>query len=620
MRRVYDIVDKLKHSFDSLSIQIKLIGAYILIILVPVIILSNYLFSEFYGNTIKDIIKENTFVMERELLDITNKLDLMERTAQLTVSDDQLIEYASTDKELPVSELMAFESTSYSYLQRVLYNNPILANIHFFVRNQYVSEIWPIIYKESRVAERPWYKMAMDEEETVVWEILMDEKDVLDRNPVESKQSSSYVSFIRKIHYPTSRYLGIIKVDMRIEDFFNRAYSNTQDRQSRFFILDGQNRLYTNMTTSLFGFEQDDQRIAEWRSNQEAGHSSFLFSDEGSDYLGVIGHIDKLNVDLVNIISLKSTYSKIDHTRNTVILVVVALLVLLAITTFFMQSIVLKKLIILRDSMKKVRKGDFNVDVQVVSGDEVGELAHHFRQMLKKINELIVEAVSKGAATKEAELQSLRNQIDAHFLYNTLENLKMLAEIEEQYTISDALTSLGSIMRYNLKWTDDRVQLRHEIQHIQHYIAIMNIRYDHKLRLEIEIPDRYMDHEILKMSLQPIVENALKHGMNSDLLKQGELRLHIRAFVLEESFYVEVTDNGSGMSEDKLRDLHEKLAIEDAVFKSRINEDPLLKQGSNGIGLRNVNQRIQMYYGYDNGLRIESEQGSYTKVIIKMPL
>ncbi|WP_241674803.1 sensor histidine kinase [Paenibacillus luteus] len=619
MWRFFTLFDRLKHAFDSLSIQMKLIGAYILIILVPVIILSNYLFNEFYENTIKDIIKENQFVMESEKQEIMNKMDIMERTAQLTISDDKLLEYASVQRELPSPELMEFESTSYSYLQRVLFNNPDIANIHFFVRNQFLNEIWPVIYKEARVTERSWYKAALEEQEDVTWEILVDEKDVLDRSPVESKQSNSYFSFIRKINYPSNRYLGIVKVDMKIEDFFNRAYTNVPDRPSWFFILDKQDRLYTNMTTAISEFEQSN-RIAKVRAQQKEGVSSFLSSNEESDSLYVIGHIDKLNVDIVNVISLQATYSKIDHTRNTVILVVVVLLILLAITTFFMQSMVLKKLHILRDSMKKVRKGDFNVDIQVKGGDEVGELAHHFRQMLKKINELIVEAVDRGAATKEAELQSLRNQIDAHFLYNTLENLKMLAEIESQYRISDALTSLGSIMRYNLKWTNDRVQMRHEIKHIEHYISIMNIRYDGKLQLEMEIPDTYMDHELLKMSLQPIVENALKHGIYLELMKKGMLIIHIRAFVLEESFYVEVSDNGIGISEDKLRKLHERLVTDDVKFTAQIREDKAMEQGSSGIGLRNVHQRIQMYYGYENGLRIVSEQGKYTKVIIKMPL
>lgn len=347
-----------------------------------------------------------------------------------------------------------------------------------------------------------------------------------------------------------------------------------------------------------------------------------LLSHKGEDFLYLVEPIDKINAELINVISLHTTYSKIDHTRNTVIVVILFLLMLLAITTFFMQSIILNKLNILRDSMKQVRGGDFGVDIDVTGGDEIGELAHHFRQMLNTINGMIADAVKRSAATKEAELQALHNQIDAHFLYNTLENLKMLAEVEGQYVVSDALTSLGSMMRYNLRWTGDRVQLRDEMGHIQHYIAIMSIRYDEKLKLEIEVEDRFWDHEILKMSLQPIVENALKHGVYSALMKSDGLIVAIHAFEDGGFFYIEVTDNGIGIAEDKLQELNRKLIMSEEEFNAlprETAETTELNKGS-GIGLRNVNQRIQMVYGNEHGLQIESKRGSYTQVTVKLPL
>lgn len=618
MNRLRRIMEKMIRWFDDLSIQIKLIGAYIVIILVPVIIISNYLFTNFYENTIQDIIKDNQSIMESEKHEINNKIETMERSAQLVVSDEQLLDYASADSEPTVLEVMSFESSSFKYIQRLLFNNPDIANIYFFVPNPHISEIWPIIYHEERVRNRAFYKNAMNENGSVLWEILKDETEILDNNPAESKRTNSYVSILRKIYYPGNQYLGMIEVDMKIEDVFSKAYNQTANKDSQLFILDRHGNVFWNDTYSIPGVEVNQiNRLVE--DKRKDGEASFVISDQGTDSLYILEHIDKLDADLVNVIPLQSTYSKIDETRNRVILVVVGLLILLAIITFLMQSIVLKKLHILQDSMKKVRKGDFNVQINVQGGDEIGELAHHFRQMLKKINELIVEAVNRSAATKEAELQSLRNQIDAHFLYNTLENLKMLSEVKGQYTISDALTSLGSIMRYNLKWSNDRVQLRNEISHIQHYISIMNIRYDNKLKLQMDIQEMFMDQELLKMSLQPIVENALKHGIYAALMKKDGLIIHIRAFVEEESFLIEVIDNGIGMTDDSLQQLNERLLMSDEDFNAIVEDITSMKRKGSGIGLRNVNQRIQMYYGYEYGIHIESQRGSYTKVIVKLP-
>jgi two-component system sensor histidine kinase YesM len=239
--------------------------------------------------------------------------------------------------------------------------------------------------------------------------------------------------------------------------------------------------------------------------------------------------------------------------------------------------------------------------------------------MLRKINSLIVDAVNKQAATKEAELKSLKNQIDSHFLYNTLENLKMLAEIDAQYTISDALTSLGGMMRYNLKWTSDYVRLKDEITHCINYISIMDIRFNGCLKLEMDIPQEHLEQEVLKMSLQPIVENAVKHGMKTDLGEMIAMLITIKTYSHSHMTIIEVTDNGSGINELEMEKLNRKINMSDIEFNQMYkNSFPLEGEGS-GIGLRNVNQRIQLNYGKNYGIRIESSEGFYTRVTINLP-
>ncbi|MEK3683770.1 cache domain-containing sensor histidine kinase [Paenibacillus sp. FSL R10-2736] len=625
MARVRSTAEQLKRWLADLSIQIKLIGAYIVIILVPVIVISNYLFTGFYQNTIKDIIKENRYQTDNEKQEIMSRIGVMEQSIGLLVSDRQLREYVTVESEPGLNDIKRFQEYSFTYLQTVLFNNSDIANIHFFVNNPWISELWPIIYHEERIKDKPFYTKMLNQNGKILWEIQPEDAILQDSNDAVNPSSSSIVSLMAGVNQMNSQnlfqHLGIVKVDMPIGNFFKKAYNNSSDRDSRFYILDQQGNLHANSTDPLPGLDEADiqQAVAKYK---QAGKSSLLLSHKGEDFLYLVEPIDKINAELINVISLHTTYSKIDHTRNTVIVVILFLLMLLAITTFFMQSIILNKLNILRDSMKQVRGGDFGVDIDVTGGDEIGELAHHFRQMLNTINGMIADAVKRSAATKEAELQALHNQIDAHFLYNTLENLKMLAEVEGQYVVSDALTSLGSMMRYNLRWTGDRVQLRDEMGHIQHYIAIMSIRYDEKLKLEIEVEDRFWDHEILKMSLQPIVENALKHGVYSALMKSDGLIVAIHAFEDGGFFYIEVTDNGIGIAEDKLQELNRKLIMSEEEFNAlprETAETTELNKGS-GIGLRNVNQRIQMVYGNEHGLQIESKRGSYTQVTVKLPL
>jgi two-component system sensor histidine kinase YesM len=192
----------------------------------------------------------------------------------------------------------------------------------------------------------------------------------------------------------------------------------------------------------------------------------------------------------------------------------------------------------------------------------------------------------------------------------------MMAEINHQPDISDALTSLGGMMRYNTKWTSEFVRLRDELTHISNYIAIMNVRFDDKIHLTIDIPNPYLGQEILKMSLQPVVENAIKYG-----LKDKPMTITIRARVLGETMAIEITDDGSGLSEERTVEINRRIAMEDsrgADDGGPGNEWESGTQGS-GIGLINVQRRIRMNYGREYGLHLESEEGRYTRVWIHIP-
>ncbi|WDC85137.1 histidine kinase [Caloramator sp. mosi_1] len=194
----------------------------------------------------------------------------------------------------------------------------------------------------------------------------------------------------------------------------------------------------------------------------------------------------------------------------------------------------------------------------------------------------------------------------------------MLAEIEGKFEISDALTSLGDMMRYNMKWTSEYVVLKEEIEHIKNYIALMNIRFDNKINLNINIDDTVLEQEILKMSLQPIVENSVKYGIK----EEEQLTIDISAFVDLNNIVIIIKDFGKGIEENKLYEINYKINLDDETFnKIYMGNDKIFnKRRNNGLGLRNVNQRIKLYYGKEYGIYIESKQNFYTSVTVKLPL
>jgi two-component system sensor histidine kinase YesM len=208
---------------------------------------------------------------------------------------------------------------------------------------------------------------------------------------------------------------------------------------------------------------------------------------------------------------------------------------------------------------------------------------------------------------KNAEIKSLQNQINAHFMYNVLETIKMMAEIKGEFDISDAITSLGQMFRYSMKWTSGMVELKEEIHYIRNYLNLLNLRFDYEIYLSLNIPEEYMSLRIPKMSLQPLVENSVYHGIEN---VAKDTSIYIKAFEKNGIVNIEVSDAGVGMSKEALNELCK-----------RINDSNLTDETQeHGRALYNVSERLKMYFGPEYGLQIFSKEGMYTKVLIQIPL
>lgn len=596
----------------------KLILSFVLIIFIPTLFFSWYMFNGISDNAIQELVKKNENILDIEKINIQNNIEVMEWTGQIALSNQDMNDYLQLREEMDTAWLLEFKTKTFSSFQHFLFNNPRIANIRLFTDNPYVHEFWPVVLNESRIRNKPWYDTVMRQKGIVWWEIQRS-REILSDTTVGPAVETPYVSLFREFTYPDLTHNGILEVSMEVSHFFTKTFSSVQDPSSQLLVVTRSGEVYTDEKAGIFQNAPAAKLAERIALTKQEGNHSEVFDYEGQSYLAIQSYIPRLDVHLVNVVSLADTLADIRRTRSNMVLIVFVLVGVLCIISYFMHSLILKRLRVLRDSMKKVRVGDFHLDVPVYGTDEVGELGHHYRQLLKKINELIVEQVNRQAATKEAELRSLKNQIDSHFLYNTLENLKMLAEVEGHYTISDALTSLGGMMRYSLQWTRDRVRLRDEIQHIQNYIAIMNIRYDGRLELRLDVPPELLDQEVLKMTLQPIVENAVKHGMNRSGQQGKKLSIALSAAVRMDACIIEITDNGCGISEDRLRLLNRMLRMEESDYmelRSRLERDG---RESSGIGLRNVDQRLVMSYGMEHGIRVESVEGRFTRVVMTLP-
>lgn len=595
---------------DRLSLQQKLIGLYIIIIIIPIIIFISIYSSNVYDRAINEIRIKSENALEIEKIHIKNNIESMRRTAQMVVSDIEFIDFVKSRNEANIDQLIDFRMNELSNVTRLQANNPAIENIRLYTTNPYITEMWPILFKEDRIMEKPWREEVINRNGMEVWWFDQQTDDVLERLP---SQNTAKISLLRELDYPKDEHLGIIEINMFLKNFFPKMFGTVQDPDSVYVVIDKDNNMIRNFHHTYFedeGIDPEDLKL-KFNKSKDEGTGSFQFENNETPYLVITAYIDDLDAYLLNVISLEGLYAETAKTRNVIFSGIIFLVIILSFVTYVLVLLLLKKMYKLKDSMKQVEQGDFSVDVDIDGQDEISELAFHFKSLLGKMNGLIAEAVNKKATAKETELKALKTQIDSHFLYNTLENIKMMAEIEGQYSISDAVTSLGEMMRYNLKWKHDFVVLDEELNYIKNYVDIMNLRLDGLLTLNIDVPHEMHDQEVLKMSLQPIIENAIKHGIiPNDQKNEGILQVNARCS--EDYIIIEIKDNGVGMTKEECESLN--LSIQTGIKNQNSGS-----KGGNGIGIHNVNERIQLYYGTEYGVFVTSEKGEFTMVTVKMP-
>ncbi len=257
-------------------------------------------------------------------------------------------------------------------------------------------------------------------------------------------------------------------------------------------------------------------------------------------------------------------------------------------------------------SIREVQHGNLDVRIEHCSNDEMGELGTQLNTMLDRIQKLMAENIGREVMVKDSEIRALQNQINAHFIYNVLESIKMMAEIDEEYEISDSITSLGKLLRYSMKWVSANVSVADELDYIKNYMALINLRYDFVVNLSINIPENLLTQQIPKMSLQPIVENAILHGI--DPLGEDST-IYIKGRTDGKDCIIEITDTGQGMTDEELDELKKRVSGEVTDQKEK----------GNGIGLHNVQNRIMMTFGEEYGMTISTEKNCYTKVALRLP-
>ncbi|WP_425313258.1 histidine kinase [Paenibacillus mangrovi] len=333
----------------------------------------------------------------------------------------------------------------------------------------------------------------------------------------------------------------------------------------------------------------------------EYAYGSYTDKSTGETRYITIRTVEPINWKIVGVAypdEIITTQKDLNQFVFWFLLVVCAAVVVLAVFVSMKISQPLRRL---EKSVQSVGQGDFSTPIQVSGAYEVVQLSKRFNFMLHRIRQLMEQIIHEQEAKRKSELDVLQSQINPHFLYNTLNSVIRLAEKGKKEEIVATITSLSKFFRISLSKGKNIITLEEELEHVRHYLIIQKIRFKNKFSYVIECEEDALACMTLKLILQPIVENAIYHGIEK-MSDEGFIRIY--AFVQEERLVIKISDDGLGMT----RQVMDQLLVGG------------IRSGGSGVGVKNVNERIRLYYGKNYGLSFESELEEGTTVTITLPV
>lgn len=350
------------------------------------------------------------------------------------------------------------------------------------------------------------------------------------------------------------------------------------------------------------GFSEVYKQIRLLEQDVESGHIS---DSEGYLFYRSIKDSDWM---IIYKVKHSSMFKLINEFKNISLIIMLALIITLLLLALAFSRKLSQPIKNIINQMKLVEAGDLTSLVTVKTHDEIHQLAQAFNRMVRRLNEHINKAYIAQIKQKETELNAIRTQIRPHYLYNTLEIIRMSALEEDAVDTQSMICALSEQLKYVIGYTKVKVPLKRELELVQNYFNIVHIRYEKRLRLELDIPETLYQCNVLKIMIQPIVENAVIHGLKP---KEGKGTVKISAIKTEGILKIQIIDDGIGISREQLKEVQSRLHN----CKDLPDDSP-----DEHIGLINVQSRIQLIYGKQYGIEISSKKNMGTLAEINIPV
>lgn len=477
-------------------------------------------------------------------------------------------------------------------------NKDNLVSIACFTRDGELLGAAPVgsLKKNVNITAQSWFEDASDKMENLHF------SDLHVQNIFENKSGRYYwvVSLSRGVELTNDGKMsgGILLVDMNFSGIQQLFTEVNNDGKGYVYLIgrDGEIIYHPRQNLIFSNIIQENNQTA---STYDEGVHNEEF--QGEQRVVVVKTVGYTGWKIVSVVSKESLFSDLNQTRMMALLNLVLAIFLMI---FVNQYVAVR----ITDPLKKLEKSIHGIEmkqqpvVYIGGPPEIQHLGLTIRFMVEELQELTDKMVKEQEEKRKNELDALQSQINPHFLYNTLDSIMWMIESERYEDAVSMVQALGRLLRISLSRGKNVISVGDELQHARSYLAIQRYRYKNKFTSYFEVEPDIEQYKTIKLVIQPLIENAIYYGME---YMDGEGEIHIRAYTREQDLYLEVEDNGPGMPEEQVEHL--------------LTGGEKARQKGSGIGLKNVNQRIQLYFGTQYGLEIESEPDEGTVVRIHIP-
>ncbi len=586
MKRKWKLADRFKsiQSVITLSFSILILFAVFIFLTIAIYFARDMVYQNSMDYTMQIIRQVN--------YDIDTYIDYMENISSLVVEGGEVQQFLFDKDE---AKKAGERTRILSQFDTIVESREDIANVAAVANNgRYLVNHGGKLTDYIDIQELDWYQKALQS----------GQETTLSSSHVQNAIANSYqwvITLSRPlVNRETGRREGVFFVDLNYS-VLSRLCNNNSRKNSRYIFIIGSDGevIYHPKQDLIYGglLSEHVEEVLECDSD-------FLeIKDKEEDKIYVMSKSERTGWTVVGVADTREITKGIGRLQMSYVMVAVLLLGIVMMISNGVAKEIIRPLLRLKESMSRVQSGVLEkVDVPSLPSNEVGSLGSSFNIMIDRIQALMKQNRLEQEEKRKSELRALWAQIRPHFLYNTLDSIIWMAEAKKHEEVVLMTSALARLLHQSISNEKEEVKIKEELAYVKDYLTIQKMRYEDKLEYSIDVDDQIEESMIIKFALQPLVENAIYHGLK---YKETKGRVDIQGFIEEDNIYISISDDGVGMDEETL----------EHIFDEREDD-----RDHKGIGVANVQRRLQLYYGKDYGITFVSDEGCGTIATVVLPL